>query len=99
MDWRGKPSTALLPIWWAAWLLRVYVFPSLAFNAAGSFTTAGGHPSVADLIVRDRYILGGDAATILAAVLAIMLVRRITARLETRREWVGAWRSGFAQIG
>ena len=97
VDWKGKPSTVLLPIWWAAWLLRVYVFPSLAFNAAGGFATPDSHPSVADLIVRDRYILGGDAATILAAVLAIMLVRRITGRLEVKGERVSAWRSGFAQ--
>jgi Domain of unknown function (DUF4328) len=99
VDWKGKPSTALLAIWWAAWLLRVYVFPSLAFNAAGAFSTAGEHPSVADLIVRDRYILGGDAATILAAVLAIMLVRRITARLEAKHQRMSAWTGSFPQAG
>jgi hypothetical protein len=99
VDWKGKPSTALLPIWWAAWLLRVYVFPSLAFNAAGGFSTAGEHPSVADLIVRDRYILGGDAATVLAAILAIMLVRRITARLEAKRQRMSAWTGSFPHAG
>jgi hypothetical protein len=99
VDWKGKTSTVLLAIWWAAWLLRVYVFPSLAFNATGAFSTAGEHPSVADLIARDRYILGGDAATILAAVLAIMLVRRITARLEAKHQRMSAWTGSFPQAG
>jgi hypothetical protein len=93
VDWKSKPSTPLLPAWWTGWLLRVYVFPSLAFSAVANKP----HPLAAELIVRDRYLLAGDAVTLITAVLAIMLVRRVTERLAAKRERVSEWTRSYGQ--
>lgn len=94
VDWKGRPSTPLLPAWWTGWLLRLFVFPFLAFGAA-----SGENPPIADLISRDRYLLAGDAVTVVTAVLALLLVRSITARLEAKQQRVTAWRGSFGQGG
>src|SRR5439155_22409396 len=44
-DWKGKPGAVLLGICWAASLLRLYVFPTLAFSGARALRSAAEPPS------------------------------------------------------
>jgi hypothetical protein len=91
VDWKLKPATPVLGVWWAGWLLRISVFPTLALSAA-----PGDHPPVAQLITRDRYLLAGDVVTLATAILAILLVRWINARLQAKHRRVSSWTRGFA---
>ncbi len=71
--WAARPTPALLGFWWTCWLLR---FPILGAVAAG----IGTDQDVDTLTARAGVGVASDLATVVAAVLAIVLVRKIEER-------------------
>lgn len=88
-DWKMVSLTPLLGLWWAAWLLSRYV---LIFPALGIADTA----SVGALITRSYLYIAFSAATIAAAVMAALLVRRIATNQEAKHSRVAGWASTSA---
>jgi hypothetical protein len=90
IEWMGKRATPILALWWAALLAR---FPLVAI--AGN--RLGGAKGEADRLISSQLIaIGVDGVTILAAVLAIVLVRRIGRRQEGRRARVAAYETAVS---
>lgn len=86
VDWKAKRTPRLLIGWWTAWLLAFAVLPTLASTAA-----SGERPPVTDLIARNRFLLTTNALFIVAAVLALLVVRTIDARQQAKHERVSKW--------
>ena len=83
--WRGRPVPALLGWWWALWILA---------NISGGFI---GGPAEGDSIESFQAVSTfnavGDGLTVVAAVLAILVVRTMTERQEARARSVNALQS------
>jgi serine/threonine-protein kinase len=85
--WRGRPVPALLGWWWLVFVASVLVrsITTEAVHAVASFLLLGLVPAQLD---RYRNSAGMDALadllTVLAGVLALAVVRRISARQEAR---------------
>jgi hypothetical protein len=82
-DWPGRRVPALLGFWWAFWLLR---FPVLGAVAAA----IGTEQDVDTLTARAGTGIAADLAMVIAAALAIVLVRRIEQRLHLKASAVAA---------
>jgi hypothetical protein len=48
-----------------------------------------------DFVVRDRYLLAADVATIVAAILAILVVRQIDSRQRAKFQKLSSWSQGL----
>jgi hypothetical protein len=79
IDWRGRRTSALLTAWWVFWILT-----STIGNASARILFA------ADTLDDFRHSAQVDAANsvldMVAAILAILVVRRVTARQHEREE-------------
>lgn len=75
------PVSPLLHWWWAAWLLSVWVA-----NFAIRRTFENDVPSIDNLRTEATAYVVTDVADVIAGVLAILVIRRITARQEERRQ-------------
>ena len=72
-EWTTTRASPLLAWWWASWLVS-----NVLGNAA--FRAFFRSDSTEELISADQVSLAADAATLVAVVLAIIVVRRITKR-------------------
>ncbi len=82
--WRMQPTMPLIPIWWGAWVLS-----QILDRAAAAMIPTADTSNVPLLIqkVNDslHWVIAADVILIVAAVLAIMVVRDIDARQAARR--------------
>ena len=76
--WHNAPLTPILGWWWGIWLASNFVLLG-AWRALTSDDVAAE-----ELITANYFSLASDALTIVAAVLAFMLVRGITANQEAK---------------
>jgi hypothetical protein len=92
IDWQVKRATSLLLLWWLAWLCFTTVFPSIALSIAPSKFDGVVH----HYVLRDMWLLARDVTTIIAAFLAIVLVRQIDARQQAKFQKLSSWSQGMA---
>ncbi len=86
VDWMSARTAATIPLWWAAWLLQNVL------AIAGSTVSAGTkNPTWNQLATREPIEIASVTMLIVAAVLAIVLVRRIDRRQEAKRQRVAAF--------
>jgi hypothetical protein len=88
VDWKASAGTALLPLWWAAWLGRIVLF-SIGVSVARNNDASA-------LIASSGWYVAGDAVFAVAGLLAIGLVRGIARRQSERRARVQEWSQGVA---
>jgi hypothetical protein len=90
IDWKSRRLSPLFAVWWTAWLLR-FPLGSLARAAAPD------RGASLDQLIRQQWFgVGVDAVTIIAAVMAILLIRDITGRQERKRTRVAAYGAAVA---
>jgi hypothetical protein len=86
LEWRGRPTPPLLPLWWSAYIVVPIVGGIFFFVRVFSFiersVTRAELERFAREISRFQLIIG--IANVIAAALAIMVVRNITARHTER---------------
>ena len=82
--WQNAPVTPILGWWWGTWLASNFVLLG-AWRALTSDDVAAE-----ELITANYFSLASDALTMVAAVLAFMLVRGITANQEAKHLRLGA---------
>jgi len=87
IEWRSRPLTPLIAVWWTALLLNIPL-SSLAASAAPR-----PRPTLHQAIVQQWFALAATGVVVVAAGAAIVLVRRITDRLERKRTGVAAYAS------
>ena len=85
IEWKRKRISPVFVIWWSAWLARI-PFTSLASAAAPQ---SGG--SIEQLIRQRSFAIAADAATVVAGLAAIMIVRQITRWQHEKRDRVAAY--------
>jgi hypothetical protein len=85
VDWDSRPTPKLLWLWWTCYLANI-ILASVASFATRTAARAG--PTVHQLIVRHRIEIGAEVVRIIAAILAVMVVRAINARQIAKRERV-----------
>jgi Domain of unknown function (DUF4328) len=89
-DWRRGRTFPALWVWWAAFLSALALL-ALAYNGLGA------HPSISELMTRDRFVRAGAGLGLVACLLAIVVVESINARVFGKMEaltassWA-AWR-------
>jgi hypothetical protein len=83
IDWAGARVPPLLPLWWAVWLARVAA--SGIGAAVGSSVDAEPSLSIANEATRQGWLIAADAATIVAGILAVLVVRAIDRRQDEKR--------------
>lgn len=81
-SWQARPVPALLAFWWAAWLIS-----SLISNVAmrTTFNADPLRPTPDQLQTEATAYVAADVSDVVAATLAAIVIRRITARQEERR--------------
>jgi hypothetical protein len=84
--WRGSPTWSVIGWWWACWV----VFNILYNTTIRLYGSASA--TVDSYIIGDRISIVGDLVSVVAAVLAISIVRSVTDR-QTRLEQVVADRT------
>ena len=97
----------LISVWWAAWIIDGFVFTrsTVAYADAPSATDAGFLAVIGDTTgaedIRNSAILDavGSCIDIAAAVLAILVVRRLTARQQERQRMLAALPEPNVPIG
>ncbi len=82
--WQNAPLSPILGWWWGAWLASNFILLG-AWRALTSSDVAAE-----ELITANYFSLASDALTIVAAVLAFMLVRTITANQEAKCQGLNA---------
>lgn len=85
IEWKRKRVSPIFVIWWGAWLARI-PFTSLASAAAPQ---SGG--SIDQLIRQRSFGIAADAATVVAGIAAIMIVRQITRWQHQKRDRMAAY--------
>jgi hypothetical protein len=79
IDWPTKPTAAVLPVWWLAWVAGYVLF------GVASAVAPRTNPTVSQLITRENVAIAADVFRIAAAPLAILVVRGIDSRQEKKR--------------
>jgi uncharacterized protein DUF4328 len=87
IEWMNERATPLLMLWWGAFLIRIPL--------AGIATTQlGDTTATVDRLISGQLVaIALEVTTIVAAILAIVLVRQIGRRQEGRRARVAAYRT------
>jgi hypothetical protein len=94
LDWRLARTPPEMWLWWFAFLAGVIVLPTIVANIGGQ------HPSLSQAIRREDFLIARDGVMILAAILAIRLVRGINARQSEKHRRVTTWaQAGSAPVG
>jgi hypothetical protein len=90
VDWTTQPVSALLPIWWGAWVVRWGLSLVSLFTA-----TDPGQPMFTytpqQLVHRVFWEICADLAYVVAAILAVLVVREIDRRQRERRGTMQRW--------
>jgi hypothetical protein len=94
VEWAAMATPLLLPLWWAAWLLRQIL--AVAAGTVTSGDTAGTTEHLNHVIAAEGLLITGEVALIVAAILAILLVRRIDQRQEWKRVRASAYEQAVA---
>lgn len=89
LAWRNRPVSALLHWWWALWLIS-----SVAGNASNRAYLAAG--TIDEQQSATQAAIAADALYVITAILAILVVRAVTGRQETRAERLRALLTGGA---
>ena len=88
--WTTQPVSAILPIWWGAWVARwgLAIISSLTTNDAGQplFTY-----TPQQLLHRVSWGIWADVAYAVAAIMAVLVVREIDRRQRERRSMMQRW--------
>ena len=85
IEWKQKRLPPIFVVWWGAWLARIPL-TSLASAAAPQ---DGG--TIEQLIRQRSFGMAADAATIVAGLAAILIVRRITMWQHEKRDRMAAY--------
>jgi hypothetical protein len=89
IDWLGRPTTALLGLWWAGRLItQILIQIGFAFDKSLR--------SIGDLRTEAWFFIAGNILLIVTGVLAILLVRSIDDRQAKKQERMVAWTRSFA---
>ena len=91
VDWQARPTPALLALWWATWLARV-PFSVLAAVAAPS----GESHTLRQLLNAQYFAIGIDVVTVIAAIMAILVVREVDRRQSIKHARVSQYRSAVS---
>jgi hypothetical protein len=83
IDWRPKPVTPLLSWWWGIFIISGILYAATGGLAADAITED-------EIRVSSTWTLIAEALSIVAGVLALMVVSRITQRQQVRNQQVGA---------
>jgi hypothetical protein len=85
IEWKAKRLSPVFVVWWGAWLARI-PFASLASTSSPQ---SGG--TVEQLIRQGGFGIASDAATVVAALAAIVIVRQITKWQQQKRDRMAAY--------
>src|SRR5258706_3636598 len=91
IDWQGKRATPLLMLWWLGIVGR-FILTSIALSVVSDRL----HRTAGDYATRDAYLLAAAALDIVAAILAILVVRQIDARQQAKFQKLSTWSQGMA---
>ena len=91
-DWPARRTPSLLPLWWVAFLVP-FVLGAIGTGVAGT-----GHTLDAT-ITRESFALAAEGVRLVAAVLAILVVRGVDARQDAKRARVTALSSQPSAAG
>jgi heme/copper-type cytochrome/quinol oxidase subunit 2 len=97
VGWQMVKTTPLLPFWWACWL-GYAVLVSIGTSILAS-AESNGIASVPTRISVTWWSIAGQVAYIVAAVLAIQIVRQIEQRQEAKAARLQSWTSGASASG
>jgi hypothetical protein len=96
IDWAAARAPLLLPLWWGAWLTR------LVAGGIGAAVTSGVNTDsplrIAQEATRQGWLIVGDVAMVVAAFLAVLVVRAIDRRQEEKRAGQVATAAGAGWI-
>jgi hypothetical protein len=85
VDWKARPTPSILPLWWTGFLGRLAL---LGFAAA---VASDDPPTISQQISRDWLVIVSYAVAIVAAILAIRILRLVTGRQEEKRRKLQSW--------
>jgi hypothetical protein len=94
VDWKSERDSPILMAWWGAWLLR-WILSIASGSTSFDRNSNGIVYSSGQLVHRVSWGIAADIAAVIAAVLALQVVRTIDARQTAKRErHAAAWGSG-----
>ena len=94
VEWAAMATPILLPLWWAACLLRQILAVAAATVTSGD--TRGTIEHINHVIAAESLLITAEVALTVAAILAILLVRRIDQRQEWKRVRATAYEQAVA---
>jgi hypothetical protein len=94
VEWAAMATPILIPLWWAAWILRQIL--AVAAGTVTSGDTAGTTEHLTHVIAAEGLLITGEVALMVAAILAILLVRKIDQRQEWKRVRATAYEQAVA---
>jgi hypothetical protein len=94
IDWKSERDPPLLIVWWGAWIVRTLLSIVSATTSRGLAGSNGFTYTSGQLVHRVSWGIAADVGTVIAAVLALQVVRTIDARQTAKRErHAAAWGS------
>jgi Domain of unknown function (DUF4328) len=91
VDWQSRPTPALLGLWWATWLARV------PFSVLSAIAAPGGESHTPRQLLNAQYFaIGIDIVTVIAAIMAILVVREVDRRQSLKHGRVSQYRSAVS---
>jgi len=79
IDWAAVRTPPLLAFWWIAWVSRT-ILSLIGFSVA-----AGSQGSASQAAARQGWLIASDLVSVVAAALAVLIVREIDRRQEDKR--------------
>jgi heme/copper-type cytochrome/quinol oxidase subunit 2 len=89
VGWQMGKTSPVLPFWWACWL-GYAVLVSIGSSILAS-ADANGVASVDTRIAVTWWSIAGQVAYVVAAVLAILIVRQVEERQKTKQSRLASW--------
>jgi hypothetical protein len=97
VGWQMGKTSPLIPFWWAFWLGYYALVLTGSSILAGA--DANGVASVGTRIAVTQWSIAGQFAYIVAAVLAVLIVRQVDERQRAKESRLRSWTSGSAASG
>jgi hypothetical protein len=88
IEWKAGRTSLLLPLWWGAWL------GSIVLNSIARTLAVPEDATLEQLIRSDWFSVAGAAVSMVAAALAIAIVRDVDRRQSAKRHRMSAMASG-----